>query len=209
MPPGRVAVAIVFYSDSSDPPKSTARARQAHLRGYEADRQRGDAQGGAGGVKGEADDEARLRTLFDFVRSTIDNTSYDLAEGASSGPTKDVDNSTTADTWKRRAGTAYDINLLFIALAESLGYEARLARVSSREFGGFSRNFPDTYFLRTHNVAVKLKGAWTFCDPGYPYLPPDAALNEQGQAALIAHPKLPSWCDAGRPPDAADAARGS
>lgn len=186
---------LVYYSDSSEPPdKYWPALGKRVFEGYEGSiklnaEMRKAAQEA---VKGAADDEARLRTLFDFVRSTIANTSYDLAEGAPSGPTKDVDNSTTADTWKRRTGSAYEINLLFIALAESLGYEARLARVSSREFGGFPRNFPDTYFLRNYNVAVKLKGAWTFCDPGYPYLPFGMLhWNEQGQAALIAHPKLP------------------
>jgi hypothetical protein len=49
-----------------------------------------------------------------------------------------------------------------------------------------------TYFLRDSVVAVKVAGAWKFCDPGYPFLPFGMLYrSEQGQAALVADPKRP------------------
>ncbi len=139
-----------------------------------------------------ADDEARLRKLFDYLDAEVRNTSYDLGEEAAASRPRPKENHNTADTWKQRAGTSFDLVLLYIAFAEALGYETRLAYVSRRDTGGFVPNLTHTYFLRDWIVAVKVAGGWRFCDPGYPFLPFGMLYRtEQGQAALITDPKKP------------------
>jgi hypothetical protein len=141
-------------------------------------------------VKDAGGDEGRLRKLFDYVTSGFRNTRYESDSSGRDGRLQVKENRNTLDTWKQKAGNGYDITLLFIALSEALGYEARLARGSLRDFGPFDENFTDPYFLRTYSVAVKLGGAWKFFDPASPLLPFGMLQwNEQGQAALISDPK--------------------
>ncbi len=143
-------------------------------------------------VKDAPDDEARLRKLYDFLTTEVTNTSYDSDEAPAASRPRTKENRTTADVWKQKSGTSYDITLLYIAFAQALGYEARLARVSRRDYGGFVPNLKDPYFLRDTVVAVKVGGAWSFCDPGYPFLPFGLLYSsEQGQAALIIDSKQP------------------
>jgi len=155
------------------------------------------------------DDEARLRKLFDFLAVEVANTSYALDEGAAASRPRTEENQNTADTWKQKAGTSYDVTLLYIAFAEALGYEARLARVSRRDFGGFVPRLTHTYFLRDSVVAVKVAGAWKFCDPGYPFLPFGLLYaSEQGQAAIVTDPKRPELVSLPiAPPEASETRR--
>ena len=140
------------------------------------------------------DDETRLRKVFDFLAAEVVNTSYDLDEGAATSRPRRKENQNTADTWRQKAGTSYDLLLLYIAFAEALGYEARLVQVSRRDSGGFVPKLTHTYFLRDSVVAVKVAGAWRFCDPGYPFLPFGMLhRSEQGQVALVADPKRPEF----------------
>jgi hypothetical protein len=162
-----------------------------------------------GAVKDAADDEARLRKLYDFLATEVRNTSYDLDDGAAASRPSTKENKNTADTWKQRAGTSYDITLLYVAFAEALGYEARVARVSRRDFGGFVPGLMNPYFLRDWVAAVKVAGAWKFCDPGYPYLPFGLLYSsEQGQAALVLDPKRPELVGVPiAPPEASESRR--
>ena len=140
---------------------------------------------GAGGQN----EEEKLRKLFDYVRKEFRNTGYE-SEAAQHDPLKE--NRTTADTFRQKAGSSSEITLLFIALAESQGFDARLVELSSRTFGMFQKSFPDDYFLVRRDVAVKVNGQWMFCNPGNPLLP-FGMLNweEEGQTALITDPKQP------------------
>jgi hypothetical protein len=159
-------------------------------------------------VKGAPDDEARLRMLFDYVTTEFKNNFYDPDE-AEAGQRRDKENRTTLDTWKQRRGTPYDLTMLFIAFAGALDYEARLARVAMADVGGFDPKHKDTYFLRGYDAAVKMKGAWQFCDPANPLLPFGMLRwNEQGQAALVADPKHPELVTTPvAPPDASETRR--
>jgi len=69
---------------------------------------------------------------------------------------------------KSGIGGSRDIPVLFIAVAESPGLDARIALCSSWSDGAFkkdiqiSSNLPDTL------VAVKVDGQWKFYDPAAP-----------------------------------------
>lgn len=160
-------------------------------------------------VKDVTGDEARLRKLSDYLASEVVNTSYGLDERPAESRPRPKENNNTADTWKQRSGTSYDITLLYLAFAEALGYEARLARVSRRDFGGFVPSLKHSYFLRDFVAAVKVGGAWKFCDPGYPFLSFGLLYDsEQGQAALITDPDRPELVAVPiAPPDASQTRR--
>jgi hypothetical protein len=140
-------------------------------------------------TSGGQSEEEKLSKLLNYVRKDVRNTGYE-SETAQHDPLKE--NRTTADTFKQKAGSGPEITLLFIALAESQGFDARVAELSSRTFGMFDKDFADDYFLVRHDVAVKVNGQWKFCDPASPLLP-FGMLNweEEGQNALITDPKQP------------------
>jgi hypothetical protein len=142
-------------------------------------------------VTGGQNDEEKLRKLLDYVRKNFKNTGYE-AESTHEERDKIKENKNTTDTFKQRAGTGFEIALLYIALAQSQGFDARLTYLSDRNFGSFDKSFTDDYFLVARDVAVKVDGKWKFCDPASPLLP-FGMLNsdEEGQNALITDPKQP------------------
>jgi hypothetical protein len=175
---------LVFYApDSSDPPaRYWGRVGKQVYESYKDaiklnDEMRSVAASAAAGA---TDHEERLGKLFGYVTHQFEYV------GRSSG----ASNRNTMDVWKEKAGTAYEATLVFIALAEALGYEARLVRSSEQDFGTFEPSFTDTYFLRTYSVAVRVGGAWRFCDPAAPLLPFGMLRGvEERQMALISDPE--------------------
>ena len=91
-------------------------------------------------------------------------------------------------------GTGFDINMLFVALAQSAGLDARGVMTSRRDGRFFNINFLDRYFLNDIAVAVKIGEAWQFFDLSYPYAEPGMlAWSQEGVAALIPDAKEPTW----------------
>lgn len=187
---------LVYYSANPAEPPEQLRARMArrlHEQSQGVLKLDTEMRAAAREAVADApDDESRLRRLFDFVTARVDNTSFDLDEGDDADQSRPPENWTTADTWKRKAGTAQDLRMVYIALAGALGYDARLALVSRSDLGGFQPGVAHPYFLRSANVAVRVGGGWRFCDPGYPFLPFGVLdASEQGQRALVADPSRP------------------
>ncbi|SRR5579871_1026014 len=144
----------------------------------------------ADAVKGATTDDAKARALYDYVRKNFKDTGDSDSEGPRIEKPKEIYN--TSDTFKQKAGNGYQIILLYLALAESQGLEARLARMTSRNFGAFNKNFLDPYFLITEDAAVKINGEWKFCDPSSRHLPFGMlSWAEEGQVALISDSKQP------------------
>ena len=134
--------------------------------------------------------EQKLQRLFEFCRTKIKNTT-----GVASGLTeaerdKLKKNESPADTLKRGMGDGGDIDQLFAALATAAGFEARAAILSDRSDIFFDKNFTNSYFLRTIDVAVKVGSEWRFFEPGTPYIP-FGMIRWQQEAipALILDPK--------------------
>jgi hypothetical protein len=136
--------------------------------------------------------EQKLERLFDYCRIKIKNI-YDDASGFTAADrAKMKENKTPADTLKRGMGTGGDIDLLFAALATAAGFEARLANLSDRSDFFFDKNFPDPYFIRASNIAVKVGDQWRFFDPASVYVPFGMLRwQEEGQEALLSDPKDP------------------
>ena len=140
--------------------------------------------------------EEKLEKLFDFCKFKIKNV-YDDASGLTPDQLEKVkENKSSADTLKRGMGTWEDINQLFASLAIAAGFDARVAVLSNRENVFFDPNFPDDYFMRTSNIAVRIGTEWRFYDPASIYVPNGMLRwQEEGVKALITDPKEPVWVE--------------
>jgi hypothetical protein len=138
--------------------------------------------------------EQKLERLFNFCRFQIKN-AYDDASGLTSDQLEKVkENKSPSDTLKRGIGTWHDINMLFAALATAAGFDARVAKLADREDIFFDPGFPDEYFMRIEDIAVRVGNEWRFYDPSSIYTPQGMLRwQEEGQQALISDPTQPTW----------------
>lgn len=181
---------FIYYSPTHEKPlagfwKDVGRASAQEF--AESTRPNGDLHKLAVGVVRDATTaEDRLRRLFDWCRAEIHNRTEDELKDAPASRDRTKANKTSADVLASRAGTAYDINMLFAALARAAGFEVRLARVASRNRRFFNFNVASEYFLDSSDIAVRLDGRWRFFDPGSSRVPYGELLwQEEGGRALI------------------------
>lgn len=141
-------------------------------------------------VSGFEKPEDKLAALDKFCRSKIRNI-YSSASGMTGEEIKALKvNRSAGDTLKQKAGKGVDINTLFGAMANTLGFDARIARVSDRGDVFFDYRRPTTYFLNRVIVAVKVNDKWSFFDPSVSYLETGMLpWQQEGIQALISDPK--------------------
>ena len=100
------------------------------------------------------------------------------------------ENRSAGDTLKQKAGWGLDVDLLFAAMANALGFDARMARIADRSDTFFNPARPLTYFINSFSVAVNVNDKWVFYDPSTPYLERGMLRwQEEGSAALVSDPK--------------------
>jgi len=194
MPPENEVLAwmLVYYSENRNPrPEQywSDYSRQNYEAFKPAMKVNGNVRSIAGSiVSGDTDDEVKLRHLFDYCRTRIKNVRNDAVTAEERADT--TRNKNPADTLKQGAGTGFDIDMAFAALATAAGFDARIARLGDRSDSFFDPGFPDSYFLRAYDVAVNVQGGWRFFDPATTYVPFGMLRwQEEGERALIADPK--------------------
>ncbi len=84
-------------------------------------------------------DEEKLALLAQWCRKNIKNIHGDDITAEEREAYKP--NNTTSDTFKRKVGTAQDIDLVFVSLAQAAGYEATIALVADRRLFCSRRTF--------------------------------------------------------------------
>lgn len=131
-----------------------------------------------------ADDQ--IDKIFQFCRNNIKNTS-DKTQGFTADDIEKLkENKKSADTLKRGVGPAIDINLLFAAMVNAAGYDARIALLPDRGERLFDPNVVVPGALRPSAIAVRFGTTWKFFDPGLPYVAPGMLRwQEEGVDALI------------------------
>lgn len=140
--------------------------------------------------------EQKLQRIFEFCREKIKNITDDASGLTAEQREKLKQNKTPADTLKRGQGTGRDIDMLFAAMALSLGFDVRMANLADRSDMFFDRSFADDYFLVTYDIAVKVGDSWRFYDPASMYVPIGMLRwQEEGEAALISDSKEPAWVE--------------
>lgn len=141
-------------------------------------------------VSGAHDAEDQLALLDMYVRTKIDNLSVSVFRMTAEQRKELKESHSPGDTLKQRAGWAIDMNLLFAAMANAAGFEARIARIPDRGDTFFNPARPLTYFIRSFIVAVKVNDKWLFYDPSTPFLERGMLRwQEEGEQALVSDPK--------------------
>ena len=145
-------------------------------------------------IDGAKTDDEKIARLFEFCRYKIKNVNNDTSGLTPEERAKVKDNKNPSDTLKRGMGSGLDIDLLFAALANASGFDARIVLSPDRGDIFFDKGLPNAYFVDPQNVAVNVGGTWKFYDPGYNYVPIGMLRwQEEGQQALITDPKNPVW----------------
>jgi len=130
--------------------------------------------------------EEQIDKLFEFCRNNIKNTSDKSLGYTEDDIEKLKENKKPSDTLKRGIGPGIDINLLFAAMVNAAGYEARVALLPDRGERLFDRDVVIPGALRPSNIAVRFGDTWKFFDPGLQYIQPGMLRwQEEGVDALI------------------------
>jgi transglutaminase-like putative cysteine protease len=131
--------------------------------------------------------DERIAALMQVVRRTVRRTDVDTAsaELRAAKENNDVD-----DVVKRGVGDATDARVLFIALANSSGFEARIAATTDRAQFLQTPGHQHPFFMSGRLVALRDNDAWMFVDPANEYsLTGAVRWNYSGHEAIVSDPK--------------------
>src|ERR1043165_8582510 len=140
---------------------------------------------------GTADE--KVMRIFEFCRTNIKNTDDKSAGFTDEQLEKLKENKKPSDTLKRCVGSGGDLNLLFAALVNAAGFEARVALLPDRGRALFDRNVLVPRALKPASIAVRSSQGWKFFDLSSKYVtPPMMPWQEEGVDGLIADTR-PEW----------------
>jgi hypothetical protein len=143
-------------------------------------------------IAGATGQDEQLNKILDFCRTNIKNTD-DKDAFTEEQLEKLKDNKKPADTLKRGVGSGGDISLLFAALANAAGFEARIALLPDRGRRFFDKNVVIPGALRPAAIAVRQGETWKFYDPSFKYFTPGMLRwQEEGVDGLVAGSR-PEW----------------
>jgi hypothetical protein len=114
--------------------------------------------------------EEKLRKLYDFCQKEIKNVDFDPAI-TDELKAKLPSNKKLADVLKNRSAGVQFIDMLFGAMASSLGLETRVAILGNRNKKFFNPNITNDRFIHLGVIAVKTPEGWKFFNPGVSFLP--------------------------------------
>jgi hypothetical protein len=149
-------------------------------------------------IAGAQSPEEQLARLYDFCQTEITHLNgADAVKVVEAKKKRDAEDSeqSPAKTLDRKTGYSQDIEILFAALARSVGFEVRLALNADRE-DVLNINTPRGWILANRrSVAVKVGDHWRFYVPGQ-YLIPAGLLGpkDQGASAFVCDEKK-CWFD--------------
>lgn len=143
-------------------------------------------------IAGTTDQDEQLNKILDFCRTNIKNTD-DKNAFTEEQLEKLKDNKKPADTLKRGVGSSVDISLLFAALANAAGFQARIALLPDRGRRFFDRNVIIAGALRPEAIAVRVGENWKFYDLVSRYITPGMLRwQAEGVDGMIAD-SSPEW----------------
>jgi hypothetical protein len=142
---------------------------------------------------GAATDEAKLQKLYEYCQTQIKNTSYDPSL-TDDQRKKSPENKSAADVLKNKTASSRFVDMLFGAMAHSLGYETRVAFSADRSEMFFKPEMTNESFLHLAAIAVKVGENWRFYNPGVSFLPPGMLIwYEEGVWALLVGEESSTW----------------
>jgi hypothetical protein len=137
--------------------------------------------------------EEKLRKIYEFCQTQITNTTFDTSltdEARQKLPAfKSI-----ADVLKRKSGSVAEIDMLFGAMASSLGLETRVAHLSNRSEMFFNPQMTNEYFVRPGAIAVLVGNDWKFFNAGSNFVPYGMLpWSEEDVWALLVGEKAFDW----------------
>lgn len=183
---------LLQYEDARFTPENFARAKHAEFAKLTQPSAavRAMALRLTAGLEGQ---EAKLARLADFCRQDIRNLAHQAEDFPQDDTLEPKARQRPEQTLARRAGTMRDINHLFAALAQSLGYTARWVMASSATGAAHRDEIAGDALLPNSLVAVQTVDnpeQWQFFNPGIPYLPSGQVdWDEEGQPAMLCLPE--------------------
>ncbi len=114
--------------------------------------------------------EEKLRKLYEFCQSEIKNTSFD-ASLTDDDRRKLPAVKSLADILKRKSAGSQYVDMLFGAMANSLGFETRIAYSANRNKMIFDPSMTNESFIHPAAIAVQVGSDWKFFNPGVNFLP--------------------------------------
>lgn len=144
---------------------------------------------------GAATQEEKLRLIYEYCQREIRNTSFDPSlteeERKKLPQIKSV-----ADALKKKVGSSMYVDLLFGAMASSLGMEVRIALAGDRSKMFFNPNMTNEKFIHPAAVGVKVGNEFKLYNPGLKFLPFGMlAWYEEDTYALLVGEKLNEWTE--------------
>jgi hypothetical protein len=137
--------------------------------------------------------EEKLKKLYEFCQTQIKNTSFDPSL-TDEQRKKLPQNKSAADVLKNKTASSQFVDLLFGAMANSLGYETRIAFSGDRSKMFFEPKMTNEAFIHPAAIAVKVGDGWKFYNPGVSFLPHGMLLwNEEDVWALLVGEKNYLW----------------
>ncbi len=115
-------------------------------------------------------DEEKLNLLYEFTQSQIQNTTFDTTLTEDERDNLPKIKSLSDVLKKKQAASAY-LDMIFGAMANSLGFETKIAFLADRSEIFFEPKMTNEDFINPGAIAVKLNGQWKFYNPGLKFLP--------------------------------------
>ena len=114
--------------------------------------------------------EEKLRKLYEFCQTQIRNTAFDTTL-TDEQREKLPKNKSLGDVLKNKSAGPQFIDMLFGSMANSVGFETRLALSGNRSKMFFNPNMTNDSFIHPAAIAVKVGEEWKFFNPSVKFLP--------------------------------------
>lgn len=120
---------------------------------------------------GATTDDEKLRKLYEFCQTQIKNNSFD-ASLTDDDRAKLPETKSFSDVLKRKTAEAQWVDMLFGAMASSLGFETRVAFSGNRSKMFFDpQTMANERLIHPAAIALKVGENWKFFNPGMHFLP--------------------------------------
>jgi hypothetical protein len=150
-------------------------------------------------VKGAANEDEKIAALISVTRTRVRNVyDRDVTDTEREKYFKILPKDrlrTSSEIFKSGLGSPNEMNVVFAALAQQAGIEARPALMANRNEIYFGPKVTvDEYFLENIDMAVKRGDSWKVYDVSTKFLPPGMiSWSEEGVGALITDPKAATF----------------
>ncbi len=114
--------------------------------------------------------EEKLRKIYEFCQTQIKNTTFDPTL-TDEQRKKLPEVKSLSDVLKNKSAASPFIDMLFGSMANSLGFETRVALLADRSQMFFKPEMTNESFVHPGAIAVKVGEEWRFFNPGMSFLP--------------------------------------